>query len=130
MLAAERRAGKRGLYGRMPRAVRIGATFVVVCLGWVFFRADTLGNSLDYFASLFGVADVNGASDAVSGILYTPYHLSLFATAAIVVWGMPTTWAFTERLSLPRAASALALLGVAVVLMWTQTTNPFLYFQF
>jgi alginate O-acetyltransferase complex protein AlgI len=130
MLAAERAAGKSGLYGRMPRVVRVGLTFVVVCLGWVFFRAETLGNSLDYLASLFGAADVSGASDAVTGILYTPYHLVLFAAAAVVVWGMPTTWAFTERLSLPRAASALALLGLAVVLMWTQTTNPFLYFQF
>jgi alginate O-acetyltransferase complex protein AlgI len=130
MLAAERAAGRRGLYGRVPRAVRIGLTFVVVCLGWVFFRADTLGNSVEYFASLFGVADVSGASDAVAGILYTPYHAVLFVTAAVVVWGMPTTWAFTERLSLPRAASSLALLALAVVLMWTQTTNPFLYFQF
>ena len=29
-----------------------------------------------------------------------------------------------------RAAGGMALLVAAVLLMWTQTTNPFLYFQF
>jgi hypothetical protein len=43
---------------------------------------------------------------------------------------MPNTWSFTARLSPARAATALAVLGTALALMWTQTTNPFLYFQF
>ena len=36
----------------------------------------------------------------------------------------------TNRLSLPRAVSGMALLALSVLLMWTQTVNPFLYFQF
>jgi hypothetical protein len=50
--------------------------------------------------------------------------------AALVVWGMPNTWTFTARLSVGRAVGGMALLAASILLMWTQTTNPFLYFQF
>ena len=46
------------------------------------------------------------------------------------VWGMPNTWSFTSILSPVRAAGATALLVLAIAMMWTQTVNPFLYFQF
>jgi hypothetical protein len=96
----------------------------------VFFRAKTLGLALAYFRSMFGVSRPTPASDTVAGALYTPYHAAMFVLSIFVVWGLPNTWAFTERLSWPRAVSGLALLAAAVLLMWTQTTNPFLYFQF
>jgi len=54
----------------------------------------------------------------------------MFVVAAVVVWAMPNTWAFTSRLSAARAATALLMFTAALALMWTQTTNPFLYFQF
>jgi alginate O-acetyltransferase complex protein AlgI len=110
--------------------VRVGITFVIVCLSWVFFRAKTLGQAMLYFRSLFGLVATSAASDTVAGAIYTPYHGALFVIAALVVWTMPNTWAFTARLPGARAAYAMVMLGLAVVLMWTQTTNPFLYFQF
>ena len=61
---------------------------------------------------------------------FTPYHVLMFVLCAIVVWTAPQTWNFTQRLTVPKAAVCLALLGVSVVLMWTQAVNPFLYFQF
>jgi alginate O-acetyltransferase complex protein AlgI len=54
----------------------------------------------------------------------------IFVAAAVIVWGMPNTWEFTARLSTARTATALVMLAAALALMWTQTTNPFLYFQF
>jgi alginate O-acetyltransferase complex protein AlgI len=96
----------------------------------VFFRAKTLGQAVQYLSSLFGLAETTAASDVVAGALYTPYHAALFALCAVVVWGAPNTWQLTQRLSWPRAAWALGLLAAATLVMWTQTTNPFLYFQF
>ncbi len=130
MLAAERAQGKDSFYRRLARPLRVFITFVVVCLSWVFFRAKTLPEALTYFTSLFGLSSAGDAAEAVAGALYTPYHGLLFALAALVVWGMPNTWAFTERLTVPRAVSGFALLVVSVLAMWTQTVNPFLYFQF
>jgi alginate O-acetyltransferase complex protein AlgI len=62
--------------------------------------------------------------------MYTPYHGAMFVLAAITVWGLPNTWAFTNKLSVGRSVGGMALLALAILMMWTQTVNPFLYFQF
>ncbi len=51
MLAFERAQGKASFYRRLPRPVRVGITFFVVCLSWVFFRAKTLGQAVGMFKS-------------------------------------------------------------------------------
>jgi alginate O-acetyltransferase complex protein AlgI len=130
MLAFERSQGKHGFYQRLPRPARVALTFAIVCVSWVFFRATTLGGAGEYLASMFGLADATAASDAVAGVIYTPYHTACFFICGLVVWTLPDTWTFTERLTPSRAVSGFALLTVAVLLMWTQTVNPFLYFQF
>jgi alginate O-acetyltransferase complex protein AlgI len=130
MLAFERTQGKASPYRALPPALRVGITFLVVCAAWVFFRAKTLPQAVTYLGSLFGLAHTTDSADAAAGILHTPYHWAMVLLAAGVVWGCPTTWRFTERLSIPRAAGGLILLFLSVMVMWTQTTNPFLYFQF
>jgi alginate O-acetyltransferase complex protein AlgI len=130
MLALERRFGAAHPLRRVPRALGVAATFVVVCISWVFFRAKTLGQALVYLGSMCGLAATTPASDVVAGALYTPYHAAMFLVCGALVWGMPNTWQLTERLSAPRALWAAATLTLATLVMWTQTTNPFLYFQF
>jgi alginate O-acetyltransferase complex protein AlgI len=130
MLAAERAQGKNSPYQRLPRSARVAITFFVVCLSWVFFRAKTLGQAWSYFQSLFGLSEAGYAANAVAGSLYTPYHAGMLGLAAFLVWGVPNTWTLTARISVPRAVGGVALLALSILLMWTQTTNPFLYFQF
>ncbi|HET9954511.1 MAG TPA: MBOAT family protein, partial [Polyangiaceae bacterium] len=130
MLAFERAQGKASAYHRLPGPLRVGVTFSIVCLAWVFFRAETLTGALAYFRSLFGVSSAGEAAHAVAGALYTPYHVAVFSVAALVVWRAPNTWEFTTRLTPLRAVYGVAMLGMAVLVMWTQTVNPFLYFQF
>ena len=62
--------------------------------------------------------------------MHQPYYLVCMAAAAVVVWGAPQAWDFTRRITLPRAALALALLGVACAMLFAQTFNPFIYFMF
>jgi len=130
MLAFERTQGRNSFYRRLPRQARIGLTFVIVCLSWVFFRAKTLSQALSYFGSLMGIRAVGPASDVPAGAMYTRLHVFAFVFAATLVWFAPNTWEFTERLSVPRTIGALALLALSVLVMWTQSANPFLYFQF
>jgi alginate O-acetyltransferase complex protein AlgI len=133
MLAAERAQGNRTTsspYRRLPHGLRVAITFLVVCLSWVFFRAKTLGGALAYLGSMFGVGDAGFAAHAVAGSIYTPYHVGMLGLAAVIVWAMPNSWALTDRIGVPKAVGTLALLALSVLMMWTQTTNPFLYFQF
>ena len=129
-LAFERAQGKDSFYRRLPEPLRVMTTFAIVCVAWVFFRAKTLEQAVQYLRSMFGLVKTAPASDAVAGALYAPYYQVMFAVAAFVVFCMPTTWTFTSRLSFARSGAAVAALGLSVLLMWTQTVNPFLYFQF
>ena len=62
--------------------------------------------------------------------MYSPYHVLIMLVAAAITWLAPQSWTFTHLLSGPRAAFCLAVMAVSLVFMWTQTENPFLYFQF
>ena len=130
MLALERSQGKESLYRKLPRAMRIGITFFVVCLGWVFFRAETLPQATGYLASLFGAGEVSAGSRLIAEAMYTRYHVLTFLAAVLVVWKGPEAWTFTRELSPRRAALFMGMLAAAVVMMWSQAENPFLYFRF
>lgn len=130
MLAFERWQGKDSFYRRLPHVMRVAITFVIVCISWVFFRAATLPAAARFVGALFGIGADGMTSDVLRGALYSPYHLIMLAVAAILVWGAPQTWQFTRSLTWSRAAYCFGLLLASVAVMWTQTSNPFLYFQF
>lgn len=130
MLIIERLQGKTSAYRSLPRPLRTGITFGIVCIAWVFFRSNTLGEAVHFLSSLFGAGRVTEASELAAGVMYTPYHVAMFLIAVLLVWRAPQSWTFTRDLSLGRAVTCLLFFAVSVLLMWTQTENPFLYFQF
>jgi alginate O-acetyltransferase complex protein AlgI len=130
MLALERFRGRDSSYRRLPRQLRIGITFAIVCVTWVFFRAKTLPQAWTYVMSLFGVAPVTSGCEAVACILYTPYLLLTMLLAALLVWRTFNSWAVTRRITPARAGFVTALLVLSIFVMWAQTENPFIYFQF
>lgn len=130
LLALERARGKTALYDRLPRPVRVGATFVLVSIGWVFFRADDLGEALRYLQTMLGLGAVEPSRAVLAGVMYQPYLVGTVAVAALVTWGCPQTWDWTRRLTAPRAGLTVAALVVALALLSTQAYNPFIYFMF
>ncbi len=130
MLAFERTQGKNSLYRSLPRPLRVAVTFAIVCLAWVFFRADNVGDAWGYILSIFGRGPVSPAGELAFASVYTPYHLIVLLACAGFVWIAPQAWSFSQRLTPARAAVCLALFTLSVALMWTQAVNPFLYFRF
>jgi alginate O-acetyltransferase complex protein AlgI len=130
MLAAERLQGKDSAYRRLPAFMRIAVTFLITCISWVFFRADTLPQGLSYLKSMFGFSSPSFGSGAIAGAVYTPYHVVMFFVCILAVWAMPQAWNFTQKLPPMRAVACLGVFAVSVAFLWTQTVNPFLYFQF
>ena len=90
----------------------------------------TLGDATATLKSLFGFAAVTPASDIAAGAMYTRLHVTMFVLAAVLVWRALNTWTFTSRITLPRAVAAISVVAVSILMMWTQSANPFLYFQF
>jgi alginate O-acetyltransferase complex protein AlgI len=98
---------------------------------WVLFRADNMTAALEYFQAMFGLSPAGGVSSLLAAVIYTPYHLSILALCALLVfqplqahdWALsPVTWG--------RIALAVPLFLFALMVMYSQAFNPFLYFQF
>ena len=131
MLAFERLFGKDSAYARLPGPVKTAITFVIVLFTWVFFRAKDLPAALAYCQTMLGLGGPPKAgSDLLAGLVYRPYFVVSFLTAAVVVWACPQTWDFTRRLTWPKAIWVAGLLLLSIALMEAQAFNPFIYFIF
>jgi hypothetical protein len=66
----------------------------------------------------------------VRGVVYQPYYLAMFVACAGVTWLSPQTWDFTRVLPAWKVAWATAVLWLAMMILGTQSYNPFIYFIF
>ena len=69
-------------------------------------------------------------SELIQGVIYAPYYAGSFVLAAIVTWTMPQTWDWTRKLTPIRAVIAIALFLLSILILETQSYNPFIYFIF
>jgi alginate O-acetyltransferase complex protein AlgI len=131
LLAGERWRGKRSLYHAAPRPVRVGATFALMLMSWVLFRADDLPAAGAYFAAMFGLGSVGPVAPLVAATIYTPYHVLILAACAGLVFQprQAHDWALAP-VTLTRVALLVPLFAGAMLVMFSQAFNPFLYFQF
>jgi alginate O-acetyltransferase complex protein AlgI len=130
LLAFERFRGKRSSYERWPRPVRVAATFVLVLISWVLFRSASLHEALRYLGVMIGRAGSGPSQMLLPALLYTPGTLLTTAIGVVVVawpiqaheWSRDVTW--------PKAALVHPLFCMSLLAMFSQSYNPFLYFQF
>jgi alginate O-acetyltransferase complex protein AlgI len=130
MLALERLRGKAAFYGRLPALVRVTATFAIVLVTWVFFRATDVPHAVRYLSDMTALGSPQEGAGLLAGIVYRPYYVGTFLVAGAIVWTAPQTWDWTRTLTLPKATATLAVLALAVVMLTTQAFNPFIYFFF
>ena len=107
------------------RVLSVAATFLAVVIGWVFFRARSVGEALAVLGAMCGQRVPEG------GFMYlvdSPWTMVLAGSALALCFWAPNTW--EARFPRTRLAAAfLAALLVACVLRFAQPT-PFVYFQF
>ena len=130
MLALERTQGKESVYRRLPHALRVGVTFAIVSLAWIFFRAADLPQAWAYLQSVAGLGTDSDAAGLLAGMLYQPYYVITMVLAAAVTWTAPQTWDFTREMTVPKAAWCGVALVVSLLVLATQSYNPFIYFIF
>ena len=111
--------------------MRIGLTFLLVLFSWVLFRANDLAGAGRYFAALFGLAPGSEASLLLGAGLYTPYRILILALAGVLVFQPLQAHDWAQRPQTWGRVTVLApLFALGVVVMFGQSFNPFLYFQF
>jgi alginate O-acetyltransferase complex protein AlgI len=110
--------------------MRVGVTFFVVLITWVFFRADGLPHAFSYLGSMFGIGQPGPFADLLKAQLYHSHDLINMFICAVAVAQPMQSYEFGLKLTWARAAVVYAVFLIAVVMMYTQAFNPFLYFQF
>lgn len=116
---------------RCPKAVRHLYTLLVVIIGWVFFRADSLGAAGAFIAGMF----TPGAKDLVL-LNYVMDGQYWFCIAAGILFSIPVF----RKLSRPKKENAflraaypvcvIAVFILAICYMVGSGYSPFLYFRF
>ena len=130
LLAFERLRGKTAFYGGLPAPMRVGVTFTIVLITWVFFRAPDVPQAVRYLGDMLALGDPQEGAALLTGIVYQPYYLGTFVLAGATVWSAPQTWNWTRTLALPKAVAILVLFALSTVILATQAYNPFIYFIF
>lgn len=112
------------IWDRLPQAVAVGATFLLVVVGWVFFRAVDMTMATQLLATMF--APTAGAMPGE----WTAFAFLIAAATAWAIWG-PNVFEFHERrrVTVPGPAVGLAF-GVVLAVIAGTRASPFLYFQF
>ena len=126
-LVIERLFGKRSLYGRAPRWIQIGLTFIVALFGWVFFRAPDLAAAGAFFKAMFGLGPCPLAS---LGLEIRPLHYIMAATAVLWTWGAPSTQVLIPRIRASHILLVQIVFIITILHMHFQDHVPFLYYQF
>jgi len=115
-------------YGWLDFA-KIGVTFLVVCIGWVFFRADSISDAFQYLAHLFELKNLG-----LSLFYKTNANLMIFALSVLAVGILSMQellWVVKKR-ELPKISAFGALLLVLLIFFMGSFKNQmdFIYFQF
>ena len=131
---------------RLPRLVRHAYTLLVVMIAWVFFRAETLPQSLEFLSALGGMNE--GNSDLHYLQRYLDAKVMLVLVSGLVLATPISKWLqshFLERLKHSHGPLALAtntgflvsnllllsgLFFLCLLALASTAYNPFIYFRF
>lgn len=127
---------------RLGRLVNTVLTFVLVLVGWVLFRSDTLGQALTYLGHMFNVIDYWTMPKAVlRGTVIHNEGVFVFAAATVLCFiPLCLNWESISRRLRERAtemefaflkfAGSAACLILSALAIATTDYSPFIYFRF
>ena len=130
LLMIERWAGKNSLYAFLPKPLRISVTFLLVVGSWVWFRAVSVPDALAYFGAMFGGGESSEITGLLAGQLFAPDKLVVFAIASLFLFTRNQAHDWSGGLTFGKIAVIIPLFVLVVLTIFSQSSNPFLYFQF
>ncbi|WP_045225638.1 MBOAT family O-acyltransferase [Methyloterricola oryzae] len=115
---------------------RMGITFLLTLVAWIFFRAKTVGQAYDAIASLVSPTLLTDptASLRALGLLSTTLYAGLGVASLLALEWVQRDKAYAldieTRPATLRWAAYAAMVGMIVTLRYTGQTLDFIYFQF
>jgi alginate O-acetyltransferase complex protein AlgI len=121
-------------YRFVPRGLAAQAiAFLLVLIGWVFFRAATLSDAVHFLSVMAGLDRTGTTFYPLAFYLTGDKIASLLAGAVIAVFPFERlTWVSSEDVGpiLLRGAVSISCLLYSVALISANGFNPFIYFKF
>ena len=127
-----------GKLGWLHRAASHVYVIFAVLLGFVLFRADTLGQAGAFIAAMFGFGAAGGASYVIASRLLSPYYIFIFALAVVGSTPYPRKlWlrltdgeSETSKRQLITMAASFCVILLCYMSLASASYNPFIYFRF
>jgi len=122
LLMAERYLGIALPQTRLGKAVRITFNFIMVSIGWVFFKCSIFSQSLTWLKSMFFV---NGA-----GSLFSLKAGAALVVLLTVIFGFKNSWQLRGYYRLLWIICIISFFLLSLLVAYTKGAEPFLYARF
>jgi alginate O-acetyltransferase complex protein AlgI len=129
-MIVERMRGKKGLFHGLPLPLQIVLANGIVMFSWALFRSPSIKQGLQYWQAMIGAVHPAVTSPLLHAGIFTPRHIVEMIICGIFIWQGVQAHEWVKRLSAPKLVLCIFVFIFAVFAMFTQTYNPFLYFQF
>lgn len=138
VLIAESRFKLPNWSSKIGSLVQSLGVFIVVCIGWVFFRANSLGDAIYVLGEILSIQDYELSQIGlyiVPVVKNTVFAVDVFLSAFFIVVLLSAEYLFTEHLKFSEMKYAYRLpvyiIGVwAIFVLGAFEKNEFIYFQF
>ena len=131
------------LMKKLPKALRHVYTLLAVTIGFVIFRADTMGEAALYIGRMFGGFDFSAGAMSFALQALTPWFLAMllagilccgvFEKASIRISALENKESLTRQETVLQNGSfvlAMVLLMWCIIRLAGGSYNPFIYFRF
>lgn len=106
-------------------------TGILVLLGWVLFRGDNLGQSLDFYKSMFGILKPTSYIYYKYGYYVDMQVIAVAIIGAIIAFApMDRIESFIKENVILKNFCIIALLVISMIYMSDSSFNAFIYFRF
>lgn len=118
------------LLSKVPKLITHLYAVFVVLIGWVFFRAESLSQAVDYLSVMFGLTNLGKESICQAQILN---YIALIAGCVIVFLKLKAFNSSNAKEAVTHSNAYLVnfiLIFVSVLVLYFGAQNPFIYFNF
>lgn len=129
----ERAIGKMQWYIKIPNVIKYIVTMLIVILGWVLFRADSLEQALGYIGAMFGF---NSSSSLTFEYMYFINKKFIFWIVISILGSVPFISNKVKKYSGNKIFEILVTIVISIIFIISiifvvnSTYSPFIYFQF
>lgn len=129
----ERAISKREWYIKTPAAIKYIITMLIVILGWVLFRADSLDQAIGYIRTMFGF---NNPTSLTFEYMYFINKKFVFWMVISIIGSVPFISGKLKKYRGNKTFEFISTIVIAllfivsIIFVVNSTYSPFIYFQF